>query len=188
MRKPHERVFITSTSLPEEFKEETNLSAVCYQLLGPIVDADMLRILEDTFVWPDEVGEVQVTGYLPDAGYRVLNHSGALCHPELYVFMRPLACTFTELCLGEESIACLPENDYLKDLVMRTYISNLLDDLHFFAEQRLPNRKLRITGSYLDRRSGRFLPCQPLERKLTPRFGDLSFAVTQSEIRSYWPT
>jgi hypothetical protein len=181
-----ERVVIASTSLPRNLGDNDQ-SVAYYQLLGPVLNAETLHILEETFANPG-TAELHVAGYLSEAGYQVLSQIGAINHPELYTFLRPLGCSYTELGLSPKAIAAVPEDDRLMDLVMERYISNLLDDLLFFAEQRMPEKTLALAGFYLSRRSGRLLPCQPVERILTPRFGDLSFAVTRGEIRTFQST
>ena len=129
-----------------------------------------------------------LAGYLLVQGYQILNRTNTYQTHDLYEYMKPLACSFTELTLNLEQIVRLPEDEELMDLVMERYISNLLADFQFFAERRLPDRDLTFRGFYLSRKLSRLVPCRPIERKLTPKFGTLAFAVTKNEIRTYIPS
>ncbi|MCA9777990.1 MAG: hypothetical protein KC800_14775 [Candidatus Eremiobacteraeota bacterium] len=183
-----DRVVIASASLPHSIGEGSEPESTSYyHLLGPVINVSTLRLLEASILAAERV-EVILAGYLLVQGYQILNRTNTYQTHDLYEYMKPLACSFTELTLNLEQIVRLPEDEELMDLVMETYISNLLADFQFFADQRLPDRDLTFRGFYLSRRLSRLVPCRPIERKLTPKFGTLAFAVTKNEIRTYIPS
>jgi len=126
------------------------------------------------------MADLHVAGYLSQPAYEVLAGS-FMVHSPVAQYLRPVACSFTELHLSPEQIQGLPLDEALMDQVIERYISNLLNDLQTFHQARLPHVDIRITGSYLSRQSADHVTCHPIPRILTPGFGTLTFVASDSE-------
>lgn len=176
------QVVITSAGLPHwlvgpsQAAQEASSPEAVFQLLGPVINEDTLETLEQLYSRPEvEVAELLIIGFMRMQGYEILSAAKASEASLVHQYLRPLACSFTELGLSSEEISQVSLDDGLMDCVMECYVSHLLDDFLFFARERLPGRIFRVRGSFLSRKQGRLLSCQARERQLTPRFGTLAF-------------
>ena len=183
-----ERITIMGKGTPASEAPESSgpFSRLCFQRLGPIVDCDTLRLLEDFFRFADKA-DLHILGYLCQAAYEVLTGSFMRFSP-VAQHLRPVCCSFTELQLSSSQIEDLPYSDTLMDRVMERYVSNLLDDFQDFMDVRLPQAEFEITGSYFSRRSGARVACRRIPRTITPRFGTLTFVVNETEPLGIFPT
>lgn len=183
-----ERITIMGKGIPADAVPESTgpFSRLCFQRLGPIIDCNTLRLLEDFFRFVDKA-DLHVLGYLCQAAYEVLTGSFMRYSP-VAQHLRPVVCSFTELQLSRSQIEDLPFNDTLMDRVMEQYVSNLLDDLQNFMDVRLPQAECEISGSYFSRQTGTCVACRRVPRTITPGFGTLTFVVKETEPLAIFPT
>lgn len=180
------KVSILSAGLPEWLGKPSAGSSHTMQLLGLILGCDTLRLLEILFA-DGARAELDLIGYLRTQGFDVLLGT-FMKYTQVYNYLRPLATSITELRLDPSEIRDLPHNDAMIDAVMARHVSNLLDDLNYFMKVRMPGREFQGTGRYLSRVTGRLVECRPIARDLTPRFGTLTFVVSEGDALSLYPT
>jgi hypothetical protein len=182
-----ERITLMGKGLPLDVEPapKEKESRLCFQSLGPILDCATMMLLEDLFRFADKA-DLHILGYLCQPAYEVLTGS-FMKYSSVAQHLRPVACSFTELQLSPAQIQELPFSRQLMDQVMELYVSNLLDDVQFFMDVRLPQTEFQITGSYLSHQSGEYVLCRPRPRIMTPRFGTLTFVVRDSEPLAVYP-
>lgn len=130
--------------------------------LGPVLGTTELQALQGL---PPGKGGVVLVGFLGAQAYRwVLQSRAGEPSSLLRQYLRPLACSFTELGLSDAELDVLPSQPPMMDRATGRYVSNLLADL---AGMGLNGAR----GAYWSLLERRLVWCRPLERQLTPAFG-----------------
>ncbi len=166
---------IVSSALSAEVLLDGNSEAQTLQFLGPIIDGKTLTNIELTFAQATR-GIIYVAGFLLRPAYEIIKsrfqRQGDL--NLLQEYLRPIACSLTELRLEPQHLERLPESPELQDQVIRRYVENVTWDLRTYVREELPHCQLLVQGLYYSLTREGLILCHPRERCLTPPFGRLS--------------